>query len=91
VLEEFADRAFVVPQKPAEAFVDGPLGAVSCSLLAGSATRSDVAKHNCERNHQGLGNRLICGGGPQVVPVARIATRRRLGGPLNVYHDAATA
>jgi transposase InsO family protein len=55
------------------------------------ALRECVAHYNCERNHQGLGNRLICGGGPPTVPVARIATRRRLGGLLNFYHDAAAA
>ena len=41
-----------------------------------------------ERNHQGLGNRLI-DGEPAVEPATSVESRERLGGILRSYHRAA--
>jgi len=47
-----------------------------------------VEHYHCERNHQGLDNRLIAGASP--TPAARRVRRRpRLGGLLNFYERAA--
>jgi transposase InsO family protein len=48
-----------------------------------------VAHYHLERNHQGLGNRLIT---PQAIPTdsnGTIQRPQRLGGMLNYYHRAA--
>lgn len=53
------------------------------------AIREFVVHYHLERNHQGLGNRLIT---PQAIPVdanGTIQRRQRLGGMLNYYHRAA--
>ena len=53
------------------------------------AIREFVAHYHLERNHQGLGNRLIT---PQAIPrdsKGTIQRRQRLGGMLNYYHRAA--
>jgi hypothetical protein len=53
------------------------------------AMREFVAHYHLERNHQGLGNRLII---PQAIPTdsnGTIQRRQRLGGMLNYYHRAA--
>jgi hypothetical protein len=47
-----------------------------------------VAHYHHERNHQGLGNRLI-ERSDQPAPGARIRRRPRLGGLLNYYEQAA--
>jgi hypothetical protein len=51
--------------------------------------REFVEHYHVERNHQGLGNRLIV---PVVAPTPgheRIACRERLGGLLKYYHRPA--
>jgi len=51
--------------------------------------REFVAHYHLERNHQGLGKRLIT---PQANPTdsnGTIQQRQRLGGMLNYYHRAA--
>jgi len=53
------------------------------------ATRDFLAYYHLERNHQGLGNRLIP---PEAIPAnsnGAIQRRQRLGGMLNYYHRAA--
>jgi putative transposase len=53
------------------------------------AIREFVAHYHLERNHQGLGKRLIT---PQAIPTdsnGTIQRRQRLGGMLNYYHRAA--
>lgn len=53
------------------------------------AVREFVAHYHMERNHQGLGNRLIT---PEACPSAHrepVQRRQRLGGMLNYYHRAA--
>jgi hypothetical protein len=53
------------------------------------AIREFVAHYHLERNHQGLGNRLIT---PQAIPTdsnGTIQRRQRLGGMLNYYQRAA--
>lgn len=53
------------------------------------ASREFVVHYHLERNHQGLGNRLIT---PQAIPIGANGTiqrRQRLGGMLNYYHRAA--
>ena len=53
------------------------------------AIREFVAHYHLERNHQGLGNRLIT---PEATPEnssGTIRRRQRLGGMLNYYHSAA--
>lgn len=47
-----------------------------------------AAHYHLERNHQGLGNRLI-DGEAEPEPVDRVACRERLGGLLRSYHRAA--
>jgi hypothetical protein len=50
--------------------------------------REFVAHYHLERNHQGLGNRLITAESSQPNP-GPIRRRQRLGGMLNYYHRAA--
>lgn len=47
-----------------------------------------MAHYHTERNHQGLGNRLLQPG-PIIAPSQPVRRRRRLGGTLNYYHCAA--
>ena len=47
-----------------------------------------VAHYHSERNHQGLGNRLITPP-PTGPPGAAVSCQRRLGGLLHYYHRAA--
>ena len=54
-----------------------------------NAVREFIAQYHGERNHQGLGNRLISpveGGTTQTGSIRR---RQRLGGMLNYYRDSA--
>ena len=54
-----------------------------------SAVREFVVHYHNERNHQGMGNRLLTKL-PAVAPTARLRKRARLGGLLNYYYrDAA--
>lgn len=48
-----------------------------------------VAHYHLERNHQGLGNRLITGGKPQVGIQGAVRRCQRLGGMLNYYYRQA--
>jgi transposase InsO family protein len=48
-----------------------------------------VAHYHLERNHQGLGNRLITAGKPHVAIPGAIRRRQRLGGMLNYYYRQA--
>ena len=50
--------------------------------------REFVAHYHLERNHQGLGNRLITAKLSQP-DTGQIRRRQRLGGMLNYYHRAA--
>jgi hypothetical protein len=50
--------------------------------------REFVAHYHLERNHQGLGNRLITPE-PFQSDMGPIRRRQRLGGMLNYYHRAA--
>ena len=53
------------------------------------AVREFMAHYHAERNHQGLGNRLICGEEPSVPACGPVDRRSRLGGMLSFYHCAA--
>ena len=48
-----------------------------------------VAHYHLERNHQGLGNRLIVPPTATVKTVGPVQRSQRLGGMLNYYHRAA--
>jgi putative transposase len=48
-----------------------------------------VELYHLERNHQGLGNRLIVPPTATVKTVGPVQRRQRLGGMLNYYHRAA--
>jgi putative transposase len=48
-----------------------------------------VAHYHCERNHQGLENRLIESAPQPANTDGRIVRRERLGGVLSFYHQAA--
>ena len=53
------------------------------------AIREFLAHYHLERNHRGLGNRLIT---PEAIPpdsYGTIQRRQRLGGMLNYYHRTA--
>ena len=54
----------------------------------GVRSRSIVAHYHQERNHQGLGNRLIAGT-PVIDMTSRVQRLPRLGGLLNFYGRAA--
>jgi transposase InsO family protein len=54
-----------------------------------NAIREFVAHYHLERNHQGLGNRLIISCNTTPTKVGTIQTRRRLGGMLNYYYREA--
>jgi hypothetical protein len=47
----------------------------------------ETSLYQRERNHQGLGNELIDGGGGQV-PGRRVRRRQRIGGLLSYYRAA---
>ncbi len=53
------------------------------------AIREFMAHYTAERNHQGLGNRLIGGEQPSVPSYRSVERRIRLGGMLGFYHHAA--
>ena len=48
-----------------------------------------ISHYHGERNHQGLGNELIAGGGSVGQPEGEIACHERLGGLLRYYHRVA--
>ncbi|HYR84349.1 MAG TPA: integrase core domain-containing protein [Terriglobia bacterium] len=54
-----------------------------------NAVHEFVAHYHLERNHQGLGNRLIIGPTATVRTVGRVRCKQRLGGLLNYYHRSA--
>ena len=47
-----------------------------------------MAHYHRERNHQGLGNRLLMPDRVSTDPDARVVRRKRLGGMLNYYYRA---
>jgi transposase InsO family protein len=51
--------------------------------------REYMAHYHRERNHQGLGNKLIAANDAEFTGNAAIARRSRLGGMLNYYHREA--
>jgi len=53
------------------------------------ATREFAAHYHTERNHQGLGNRLIESDRHAQAAVDSVTCRERLGGMLRFYHHAA--
>ena len=53
------------------------------------AVREFMAHYHAERNHQGLGNRLISTEQPSVPACGPVDRRIRLGGMLSFYHHAA--
>jgi transposase InsO family protein len=53
------------------------------------ATHDFLAHYHGERNHQGLGNRLITPEKSQAGSLGTIRRRERLGGMLNYYHRQA--
>ena len=54
-----------------------------------NAVHEFVAHYHVERNHQGLGNRLIIPVVTRTETAGRIERRQRLGGLLNYYHRKA--
>jgi hypothetical protein len=48
-----------------------------------------VAHYHTERNHQGLGNKLIAAENDNAANGGRVARRQRLGGVLSYYHREA--
>ena len=54
-----------------------------------TAIHNFVAHYHLERNHQGLGNRLISPEAGQLGSVGVVKCRQRLGGMLNYYYRAA--
>ena len=48
-----------------------------------------LAHYHAERNHQGLGYRVIQAGARPLTSVGSIRRRQRLGGMLSFYHHAA--
>src|SRR4051794_16505095 len=54
-----------------------------------TAVQNFVAHYHSERNHQGLGNRLILPDPTHLVSDGVIQCRKRLGGTLNYYYRAA--
>jgi transposase InsO family protein len=48
-----------------------------------------LAHYHAERNHQGLGNRVLQAGAGPLTSVGSIRRRQRLGGMLSFYHHAA--
>ena len=54
-----------------------------------TAVQNFVAHYHSERNHQGLGNRLILPDPAHLQSAGGIECRRRLGGTLNYYYRAA--
>jgi transposase InsO family protein len=61
-------------------FGEGSLRKVICEF---------VAHYHHERNHQGLGNRLIMNEGPSPDRAGVVRCRQRLGGMLNYYYREA--
>ena len=51
--------------------------------------REYVEHYHCERNHQGLDNRILERAPPPANPDAEVQRRERIGGLLNYYHREA--
>jgi len=51
--------------------------------------REYVDHYHAERNHQGIGNKLIAAVNDNAAKSSRVVRRQRLGGVLNYYHRAA--
>ena len=51
--------------------------------------REYVEHYHWERNHQGLGNRLLERPPPSTDPATEVRRRKRIGGLLNYYHREA--
>ena len=82
-----------------------PTAAVLCAASASAAcststierlpegvrrlAHDDVAHYHAERNHQGLGNKLIAAENDNAANGGRVARRQRLGGVLSYYHREA--
>lgn len=71
------------PRRPATSARDPRSSERSCYGQCG------VGLYHLERNHQGLGNRLIAGPAPPENPVGPIRCRTRLGGVLKSYERVA--
>jgi hypothetical protein len=56
--------------------------------LCAAAQRQVVSTYNLERNHQGLGNRLLAAQQDNAA-VGSVQCRERLGGLLNFHHREA--
>src|ERR1700721_4464439 len=56
-----------------------------------TAMQNFVARYHGERNHQGLGNRLISPEPGHLGGTGEVQRRRRLGGMLNYYYRAAAS
>ncbi len=54
-----------------------------------TAVQNFVEHYHSERNHQGLGNRIICPEAGHLGAPGAIQRRHRLGGMLNYYYRAA--
>jgi transposase InsO family protein len=54
-----------------------------------TAVQNFIAHYLSERNHQGLGNLLICPEPDHVTNTGAVQRRERLGGMLNYYYRAA--
>jgi len=81
MLERFAHDQGVVP---------GPTDILRRGSLR-KPIREFLAHYHLERNHQGLGNRLIT---PEAIPADSNGTIQRtpaMGGMLNYYHRAAVS
>jgi hypothetical protein len=55
-----------------------------------TAVQSFVVHYHLERNHQGLGNRLIQPEAGHLTNTGAVQRHERLGGMLNYYYRAAT-
>jgi len=54
-----------------------------------NAAQEFISHYHAERNHQGLGNRLIEPGGEVSRTAGKVACRERLGGMLRFYYRRA--
>lgn len=57
--------------------------------MARRALAEDVDHYHAERNHQGIGNRLIRPSAVEIPEKGPVSRRRRLGGMLNCYERLA--
>ena len=67
---------------------DWPCERTGCERHFRRAVTEFVEHYHCERNHQGLGNRLI-NASTVIDKAGRVRRRPRLGGLLNFYERAA--